>query len=239
MSHRLAGGLKSHSTVLYPFIKRDACTWTCRYKKRDTYFACGIPICLQRDDGNLFLSLLLGLPFPLQEGPAEEQSASPRALCHRRKHWELQEGLSVLSVRRRISRQSPFSPALKCDTYESALWLIEQLLFAWYVKQWRDGPYSVKATSSDNFVAFECLWTSDVSFPSAYLLNVIGQPREPKKPSCYIGSDCSNSFICRSTKAFKKNIYKKGLRDFFFWLFFFFFLLITFRNCVLAHLSWE
>lgn len=195
--------------------------------KKETRFAGGVPICLQRDDGNLFLTLLLGLPFPLQEGPAEEQSASPRALCHWRKHWELQEGLFVLSVRRRISRQSPFSPPLKCDTYGSALWLIERLLFAWYVKQWRDGPYSVKATSSDNFVAFECLWTSDVSFPNDYLLNVIGQPRDPKKPSCYIGSDCSNSFICRNTKAFKKNIYQKGLRDFSSGLFFFFYLLLS------------
>lgn len=99
---------------------------------------------------------------------------------------KLKEGLSVLSVGRRISRQSPFSPAPKWDTYGSALWLIEQLLFAWYVKQWRDGPYSAKTISLDSFVAFECMWTSDFSFPKGYHLNVVRQPREPKKPSRYI-----------------------------------------------------
>lgn len=117
---------------------------------------------------------------------------------------KLKEGLAVLSFGRRISRQSPFSPALKWDMCGSALWLTGHVLFAWCVKQRKGGPYSVKATSLDNFVAFDSMWTCDFSFPKDYHFNVIGQPQELKKPSCYIRSDCSNC-ICRSTKAFQRN----------------------------------
>jgi len=61
-------------------------------QKKRCMFSGGIPICLQRDAENPFPSLLLRLPFPSQEGPAEEEPASPDVLCHQRKNREIQRG---------------------------------------------------------------------------------------------------------------------------------------------------
>lgn len=139
-------------------------------------------------------------------------------LCHRRECWETQRRPFCFVCCRRISRPCPFSPALEGDTYRSAPWLMQQLPLALCVKEQRDGPSPVKATSLDYLVAFECMWTSDFSFPKDYHFNGIRQPRELKKTSCYICSDCNNSFICKSTKTSKRKLHK---RDFSSGLFFF------------------
>lgn len=128
--------------------------------QKEMCFAGGIPICLQRDAENLFLFLFLGLPFPLQQGPPGEESASPCALCCRKKHCKTHRGSFCFVSREEDQQAQNFQPS----THESPLWLTEQLLFAWCVKQQSDGPCSVKATSLENFVVFECMWTSNSHF---------------------------------------------------------------------------
>lgn len=165
--------------------------------QKETCFAGGISICLQRDVENLFL--FLGLPFPLQ-GPAEEEPASPRAPCCRKKHCRTHRGTSCFVSQEEDQQAQNFQPR----AHEPSLWLIEQLLFAWCVKEQRDGPYSLKATSLDNFVVFKCMWTSNYLFQRVIIWNGCITWTKIKKGKRQLQQTCkwenSSSNIFRLTK---------------------------------------
>lgn len=70
------------------------------------------------------------------------------SLCCQRKHWEPQS--AFLFYQKKSCR-----PALKWNRYSPALWLVECMLFASYVKWWGGGLYSVKVTSAKKLKHFK------------------------------------------------------------------------------------
>lgn len=128
MTHWLAGGLKNHSTVLYGFVRRDAGTKACPYKKEKNQkmcFAGGICICLLRDAENLLLSLFLEFYCHYEKDHQKKSLALLTFFATGGRAGRPRENLSVSSVVRRISRQCPVSAAL-----QQHQWLREQLPFA-------------------------------------------------------------------------------------------------------------